>query len=45
MKTYRMNDDNEKPTDLTGFILIALGMVFIHAAALVAITIHELTKQ
>jgi len=40
-----MNDDNTKPSDLTGFICIALGMVFIHAAALVAITIHELTKQ
>jgi len=37
--------DYEKPTDLTGFVLLAVGMVFIHVAALIAITIHELTKH
>tara|TARA_R110000744_G_scaffold300547_3_gene409701 strand:- start:994 stop:1113 length:120 start_codon:yes stop_codon:yes gene_type:complete len=39
-----MKNEIEKPSDMTGFILIAIGLATFHAAALVAITIHELTK-
>jgi hypothetical protein len=39
-----MKNDIEKPGDMSGFILLAIGLATFHAIALVAITIHELTK-
>jgi hypothetical protein len=39
-----MKNEIEKPSDMTGFILLAIGLATFHAIALVVITIHELTK-
>jgi len=38
-----MKNDSEKPSDMTGFILLAIALATFHAIALVAIIIHVLT--
>jgi len=38
------NDNDNQPTDLTGFVLICFGMIAIHTGLLIMVIINELTQ-